>query len=155
MASLKQLKFDSIDEANLVLNGGIVGGPVLKNTTVIAGLVGLTITFSSPVGSCTFTQPTSQPGGLMSFLDVKTQLETAISGLKIVLLNNNSIGFRSGTAGTAVTMGSSSEPAKAILGFKDATSIAGTAYAKSGGTPPAVDHFTVEGGKLYYLVALP
>jgi hypothetical protein len=149
MTTPKILKFNSLDEYNHVIAGGIIGGKFDKQ---IGGLVGQTLTFTTPSGSKTFTAASAgtADSGFLRFGDVKTQLEAAINNLKVSLIDGN-IAFKHATAGTAVVMANNTEPAKALLGFKDATTISGTAYAGASGTAPKVIDFTVEFGKIYVI----
>lgn len=116
-------KYGSLDEANHLLNGSILGGEVKSE---YIGLVGATITFTSPADSCTFTQPAGRVEGVLLFKDVKEQLETAIPNIRVESINGK-LGIRHTTGGTEITLASANEPARAILGFPNQKAIAGRA----------------------------
>lgn len=148
MTQAKFVRFTDEAEANHILGGGIVGG---KFNGRLAGLVGNTLTFTTPAGSVTFTQDSGAPVGFMRFEAFKTQVETAITNLKVLLINDN-VAFKHATAGTAVVMGNNDEPAKNPLGFKNATTISGTAYNGPGGAAPKVVDFTVESNRIFVML---
>lgn len=133
MAALNIIKFRNYIEANHVMRGGIVGGPV--SVTGIAGLVGATLTFTNPSGNKMFTQPAGSPSGVITFKDIKSQLEAAVANLKVELIAD-CIAFRH-ASGTAVTLGSANEPARTKLGMPNNTAINGKVYNPPGGAAPA------------------
>lgn len=147
MTIAKILKFTTVEECNHMITGGLIGGKFVKG---VGGLVGKALTFTTPAGTCTFTQPTDAPPGFMLFGDVKTQLEAAIVNLKVSLVDDK-IAFKHATPGTAVVIGNADEPAKAVLGFKNATTLSGTAYAGASGTAPKIVDFTVESSCVYLI----
>jgi hypothetical protein len=145
--AIKINHYSSLQEANHMMAGGIIGskfdGPL--------SLVGLALTFTTPAGTKTFTQPSGITAGLMRFKDFKTQLEAAIANLVVSQVDGN-VAFSHATPGTAVVMANADEPAKAQLGFKNTTSISGQFLnGPSGSAPKAVD-MTVENGKAYVMV---
>ena len=148
MAALKVLKFRNIEEANHVLGGGLMGGECPAGG--IAELVGKTITFTAPAGNKTFTQPSGNYQGLLLFKDIKTQLEAAVAGLKVFLINGK-LAFRNGTGGTAVTLGAVNETGRTPLGLPNNEAVAGVAYAGPAGSSPKVDQFYVQGDTIYAL----
>lgn len=132
---LKIKKFRNIDEANHVLTGGIVGGE-LKGGGV-DDLVGKTITFSAPAGSKTFTSSSTQHVGRLSFADIKTQLEAAVTNL-VVLMIDRKIAFRHATPGTAVALAAVDETGRVPLGLPNNKALAGVVYAGPAGVAPKV-----------------
>lgn len=144
---LKIKKFRNLDEANHLLNGGIIGGE-LKNGGV-DDLVGKAITFTSPAGTKTFTSSTTQYTGRLSFADIKTQLEAAIANLRVVMIDRR-IAFRH-ASGTAVTLGAVNEGARALLGLPNNVAISGTTYNGPGGTNPKVSLMQPQGDTVFVL----
>lgn len=143
---LKVLKFRNIEEANHMLNGGIMGGEIAANG--VPELVGKTITFTAPAGAKTFTQPAGTYQGMLRFNDIKAQLET-IANLKVSLINGK-IAFRH-ASNTAVTLAAVDEGARVPLGLANNKAIAGVAYAGPGGSSPKVDQFYVQDDTIYCL----
>lgn len=136
-------KFATFPEANLVIQGGLITGVDVSKS--FEGLVGKTITFTSPAGSCTFSQPSGKPLGQLSFQDLVSQLETAITNLDVVNINGR-LAFRHKTAGSAVTLGSANEPARVILGFANNVAINGQCLNGPGGSAPKfLEHVTENG----------
>jgi hypothetical protein len=119
---MKIEKYGTLEEANLKMQGGLTGG--VRTSEPFAGLVGNTVTFATPAGSCTFTQPAGQPMGLMHYVDVKSQLEAAISNL-LVNSTDNKLCFEHKTDGQAVSLAALDEPARAKLGLGNGEAIAG------------------------------
>ena len=145
--ALKILKFRNIEEANHMLGGGILGGEV--SAAGVADLVGKTITFTAPAGTKTFTQPSGTYQGLLTFKDIKAQLEAAITNL-VVLQINNKIAFKH-ASGTAVTMGATTETGRAPLGLPNGKAVTGVVYAGPGGASPKVDQIYVQNDTVYCL----
>ena len=132
MAQVKIKKFRSIEEANIMLNGGIVTG-----VEIVKGfddLVGKTITFATPAGSKTFTQPSGSYQGRLTFKDLKTQLEAAVTNLVVVNLDGK-LAFKH-SAGTAVSLAQASETGRAPLGFPNNEAISGKVFVAPSGTAP-------------------
>lgn len=145
---LKMLKFRSIEEATVILNGGLIGG---NANGYFTGLIGLTINFTLPLGSHTFTQPTTSPPGSMKLSEVKAQLEAAIANLKVRKVGDN-IAFTHATPGSAVSIPSTDQAAKSILGFDRNTAIVGRVINGAGGSVPKFADMTVEGGVIYVMI---
>lgn len=148
MAALKLLKFRNIEEANAVLNGAVMGGEC--PAAGIPELVGKIITFSAPAGTKTFTQPSGNYQGLLTFKDIKTQLEGAITNLQVRLINGKLV-FKHATAGTAVTLAAVNETGRAPLGLPNNEAVNGQVFAGPGGASPKVDQFYVQGDTIYVL----
>lgn len=119
---MKIEKYGTLGEANLRMQGGITGG--VKTSDPFTGLVGQTITFATPAGSCTFTQPAGQPVGLMSYVDVKAQLEDAITNLRVTSTDNK-LCFNHAVAEQLVSLAALDEPARARLGLGNGEAITG------------------------------
>ncbi len=144
--ALKIRKFRSIEEANHILNGGIVGGELKSGG--VDELVGKIITFTSPAGTKTFTQGSKYQGRL-SFDEIKTQLEGAIANLRVVLIDRK-IAFRH-ASGTAVTMAAAAgDTARPFLGLA-LTAHSGVTYAGPSGAAPKVSLMQPAGETVFVL----
>lgn len=141
-------KFEKLEEANFWCAGGIVGGA--DPGTQIRGLVGQTVTFSSPAGSCTFTEAASGNAspGLLRFADIKSQLEAAVASLVVVAIGKK-IGFKHVTPGTACAIAAVSQGARAALGLPNNEALTGVVIAKTGGTDPSFQGLVTELGAVY------
>lgn len=139
-------KFATMVEANYWMKGSIDGGA--HPTGTFTGLVGKTVTFSAPAGSCTFTQPTNTTDGFMRFADVKSQLEAAIAGLKVDCVDKKIIFYQSsGTA--ACAMAAVNEGGRVPLGLPNNEAVVGTFLNPPGGTAPALVSAIPENGAMY------
>jgi hypothetical protein len=141
-------KFSTIDEANSWMKGSINGGAPPSGNFV--GLVGQTVTFTSPAGSCTFTQPTTTPTGMMKFADVKLQLETAISGLKVDC-EGSKLTFYLSSGSAACSMGAVAEGGRAPLGLPNNQAVAGVLMGVPGGAAPALVSIVPEAGAVHVI----
>jgi hypothetical protein len=129
---IKIRKFRDIVEAQAFLDGGISGG---QPQFPIYGLVGKAITLTAPNAAVTFVAG-ADPSGSLTFKEIKTQAEAAISGLRVLLING-SLWFINSTLAAAVTMAAADEPARALLGFANNKAYTGRLYAAPGGSAPA------------------
>ena len=119
-------KFRSVIEAELFLNGGILGG----NELVVRGvdnLVGQTLTFTSPVASVTFT-PSLIPGRddpeRLTIADIAAQVKAVDPN--IVTINiGGAVGFKHVSGTTPIALAAAPAPAKVILGFPGNTTVVG------------------------------
>lgn len=131
MALVKVYKFREIGELNDFLSGGIVGGDVARVSDQQPGLpnlVGKTVTFTKPVGSCTFTVGSVYPDYLLP-KDIKAQLEAAIPGL-LVKFFGPKIVFVESTPSTGCVLAAGSYGGHAaLIGTVD---INGLAYGLGG-----------------------
>ncbi len=142
------LKFSTITEANNWMKGAINGGAPPSGD--FAGLVGKTITFTSPAGSCTFTQPATTPTGLMKFADVKTQLEAAIAGLKVDCEGSKLVFYLSSGA-AACALGAVNEGGRVPLGLPNNVALSGVLLDVPGGTAPALVSIVPEAGSIHVI----
>jgi hypothetical protein len=128
MAMTRIFKFDDLTDLQNFLNGGITGCDVSKG---VGGLVGQTLTFTSPADSVTFVGPTL-PGGserdptVLLFGDIKEQIEAAVPSL-VVASNKGRIVLLEATPANGVALSDNDEAAKALLGF-GAEKAVGTFY---------------------------
>lgn len=140
------VKFNTLVEANYWCRGGVFSGFNAK--TLAKGLVGQTITFSAPAGTCTFTQPANTPTGLMDFASIKTQLETAIAGLKVDTLGDKIVFYQSsGTA--AVALAAVNEGGRVPLGLANNEAVSGTFLAAPGAAAPSFIGFVTDSQAAY------
>jgi len=139
------LKFNTIVEANNWCRGGISTG---ANPAGTFALVGKTVTFSAPAGSCTFTQPANTTQGLLSFSDVKTQLEAAIAGLKVEC-SKSGLMFYQSSGSAAVALAAVNEAGRVPLGLPNNETMSGTLVAAPGGTAPALVSVLPSEGAVY------
>ncbi len=140
------VKFNTLVEANYWCRGGIFIGCNAKQ--LVKGLVGQTITFTAPSGSCTFTQPTNTPTGLMDFISIKTQLEAAVTGLKLDTLGDKSVLYQ-GAGTAAVTLAAVNEGGRVPLGLANNQAEAGVFLSAPGGTVPSLVGFVTDSQAAY------
>lgn len=119
--ALRIKKFQNIAEANFVLQGGLIVGQLPatragRGNVGYLGLIGESLTFTSPADDHTFTQPAGGTAGILTFQDVVTQLEAGVVGLLVEKVGDR-MGFRHSTPGTLITLAAADEPARAILGL--------------------------------------
>jgi len=133
---LKIYKFQSIAEMELHLNGAIVGAQV--GSAGLAGLVGLTATFTTPAGSVTFL-PSTSGDSILPFGEIKAQIEAAVAGLNVSLIHGRLV-IREAVPTNGVDIGSAvAEPARAYLGFDGAADghVVGLVYGNAYVAPAA------------------
>jgi hypothetical protein len=151
---MKIEKYGTLEEANLKIQGGITGGVLTSQPFV--GLVGETITFATPAGSCTFTQP-SGVAGVLTFKDVKSQLEAAITNLLVSSVDNK-LCFEHALDGSYVSLAAATpvEPARAVLGLGQGEAITGRCLNGPSSTDlPRFVEFVTESLFIYVAVELP
>lgn len=141
-------QYSTLKEANLKIQGGIACG--VTTNVPFEGLVGLTITFTSPAAACTFTQPSGTQPGQLTFADLKSQLETQVPNLE-VLSFDNFLCFRHKLAGSAVTLAAAVEPARSILGLGNNEAIAGRCLNGPNSTTPPMFLEAVPEGRFIYV----
>ena len=150
MALNRLRKFRRIDDVQVFLNGGVVGGPVNRSGTAGAGgtpmplglvnLVGLTLIFTlpSPVtvtfvrsdgagGSATPPGTNPDPFTLL-FKDIKAQIEAAIPAVLVTLDADQQLVFTEVTPTGGVTV-SDAGTANGILGFDSNIDTVGKVYS--------------------------
>lgn len=146
------VKFGTYVEANYWCKGAVFGGINTSQGAAIvgqiAGLVGQTITFTSPVGSCTFTQPTGTPSGLMQISDVKAQLEAAIPAIKMDIIGAK-LAFYKADGSAACSLGAVNEGGRVPLGLANNEAFAGVLLNPPGGAKPTMVGFVTESQAAY------
>lgn len=136
---IKVQKFANIQELQLFLNGGLLGGNIGLG---IVGLVGKTMTFSAPAGTVTFVTA-SRYNDALTLVDIKTQIEAAlnVANIKVISIYGR-IGLVHPTAASAIVLDGTDQPAKALLGFNANDPSTGKLYGVAIGTPPALVSIT-------------
>lgn len=126
MAVNKVYKFRDIVEAELFLNGAVIGRGNVEQGFPVVGKK-LTFTAPGPAGVVTFTNGTnpSDPYTLY-FKDVKAQIEAAVVGVKISS-KDGKIVFMSATGVTIHPTGASDD-ACSLFGLDIAADSTGTVY---------------------------
>jgi hypothetical protein len=138
--ALNVYKFGSLEEVNVFLRGGVIGGPLPVGG--VYGLVGTTLTFTTPADSVAFVAATP-PGGnqrdpqALLFSDIKAQLEAAIPGLRVINARG-SLAIIEATPTAGVVIDAASAAAKALLGFDIDAAVTGKVYTKPGGAVPSL-----------------
>lgn len=134
MSLLRVHKFRDVAEMELFLHGGIIGGQIGRYG--IVGLVGKTITFTTPNFSHTFVTAGREDDALL-LTDIADQLYTASTQALMVYSYHNRLVFVQKTPTTGVALGNDPQPAKTLLGLKSGLAVAGKVYAAPGGAAPA------------------
>lgn len=139
-------KFSDITDAQYFLNGGLVGADIKRG---VRGLVGLTLTFTSPAFAVTFTAvsptPTDRDPYLLLLADIKAQVEAA-NVLISVQQYDGRIVFVEKLPDVGVALSGNNEPAKSLLGFDQNQPSIGKLYRPvgvSGGPPNYVWAYSV------------
>lgn len=122
---LKTNHFRSLQEMEAFANGGIQGGLGREKFD----LDGLTLTFSTPNDSVTFS------GNGLSILDVNTQLGAAINTLKAIVLCDH-LWIIEKTPTNGVILSAANEAARTVLGFSKAVGYTGLVLDDPAGTAP-------------------
>jgi len=118
-------KVNDINELTHFLNGGVVGVDISRG---VDGLVGTTLTFTTPAFACTFTPAAvtdRDPYHLLQ-TDIITQINVADAGhhLRVVSFKGR-IGFVERTPTTGVVIAAAASDAKRLLGFSPAEAVTG------------------------------
>lgn len=150
MANLKVRKFNTIDQVQHFLDGGITGGSghvkPREGGPPGANLVGLTLTFLNPVGTVTFVAGV-KPNGFLLYQEFKGQIEGAIATVVVKMMEDGSIAFIEATPTTGVVLkgdGTAATNANQVLGFdKDANAV-GKVYGSPYSPVPAVAPYFVQ-----------
>lgn len=128
MAALKLRKFSNVEEAQFFLDGGIIGGG--KTAGKIYGLVGQTLTFTSPVGAVTFVAGADTTNLTLSFAEIKAQVEAALATVLVRSFGpDGAVGFIEKTPGSGVALTAADQIAKKLLGFPQTAAVVGKVYA--------------------------
>ena len=131
--SIRVHRFETSDDVEHFLNGGIVGGKEVVQAGRLLGLHGLTLVFNTPSGTVTFDDPT---GVGLTLADVKAQVQADVSTIKVTF-KSYKIRFIQATP-TAPVVLDATGTANSMFGFSDAVDATGIVFAPVGGTPPCV-----------------
>jgi hypothetical protein len=135
MPSFKFRKFQTVDEANLFVNGGIVGGKSLIGYQ--GGLVGAVLTFTTPNVAVTFT--TGALAGTLTFAEIKAQIEAASALLSVIPVGEGRIGIVEKAPSAGVVLADTGAATKTALGFPADAAVTGKVYTYSASnTAPCV-----------------
>lgn len=146
---------ESTKALELFLQGAVVCGRPLEyedGKFGFHGLVGLTLTFTSPSGTVTFVAG-QDPSGFLTFEEIKTQVTSAVSGIDVKVYERRIV-FQSSTIGTSIEVGSNvDEPGRAIFGLTEKSGIFdGTAYNPPDGAAPRLISITPGAGGTFVVV---
>lgn len=131
--ALRMNKFRDIVEAEIFLRGGLIGTDVSKG---VVGLVGKTISFTSPVGDVTFVTA-NRENDMLLLTDIKSQIEAVLTSGMRVLSVGGRIAFVHPSGTTAIALAATDQQAKSLLGFDQNSATSGKVYGVVPGTPPA------------------
>jgi len=129
--SIKLVRCETNTDVEHFLSGGITGGVQIVGSRPVVGLHGLTLEFTNPVGTVSFSDPT---GAGLYPKDIKTQIEADVAALKADFRNN-----RLQLIVAALTSAVKLKPigtANAIFGFSRSTDTNGTIYNGPAGAAP-------------------
>jgi hypothetical protein len=129
---IKVYKLNELGEVQTFLNGGLIGSDVSAG---VGGLIGQTITFTTPSFSHTFVSAGRYNEALL-LADIKSQLETASTNTLRVFSHGGRIAFVQVNPTTGVALAATDQIAKALLGFDRNSVCAGKVFAPVGPTAP-------------------
>lgn len=138
MPSNRIYKFSDINEAQAFLNGSLIGAEIQAG---VVGLVGKTLTFTSPAFAVTFAAispaPTDRDPYVLRLKDIKAQVEAANADILVQTLGGRIV-FVEKVPTNGTTLSGNDEPAKALLGFDRNNAVAAKFYRPMGisGGPP-------------------
>lgn len=132
MAKNRIYKFSSISQAESFLNGGVVGSSI-PSKLVYENIVGKTLKFTSPSSVTVTFVAGAKPNGVLTFLEVKTQVEAAIVAVKVLNQSGKIVLIEATpTSGVAVDgTGTSTN----IFGFGGDNHLTGKLFTPPGVTP--------------------
>jgi len=133
MAVNKVYKFKDIDEAELFLNGAVVGGNIRNG---VANLVGKKLQFTLPAAvEHTFVTGSGSDPYQLSLADLKSQLEGAVAGLRVRSFDGRLVFMETAPSGGVTIIAASVDDARALLGFDPAASTVSKVYTPAIVTP--------------------
>jgi len=130
--ALKLYKFKNVKEAELFLQGALVGKDISGG---VVGLVGLTLNFTTPLGSVTFATANRENDALL-LKDIKAQVEAAIATLRVLSFEGRIVIIEASPT-TGISVPSTNQVAKSLLGFDQNSAFVSKVYGVVPGTPPA------------------
>jgi hypothetical protein len=135
MAAFKVRKFRDVTELEFFLNGGVYGGSGTMGG--VTGLVGKDLLFTSPSATtCTFVAGADPL--TLTFAEIKTQIEAAMTTLKVIPVGpNGCLGLIEKTPSSGVALKADAALTKQLLGFPYDKAVVGKVYL-IGSTAPCV-----------------
>jgi hypothetical protein len=124
-------KFRDLAEMQNYLNGGLLGADVGSG---VVGLVGTTLTFTSPSGSVTFVEG-ALPDHRLMFNDIKQQIEAAVNGVRVYQIGGHiALVHSSDPVSVPIALDSAPSDAKRLLGFPYDSAATGRIIGAPGST---------------------
>lgn len=140
MAAFKTRKFQELEEVDLFLNGGLIGGADLIGLY----LVGLTFKFVKPsAATVTFTastDPNNPDPSRLSFKDIKEQIEAAIATVSVRQRSRHIVLIEK-VPTDGVTVGRTGT-ANNLIGFDTAVDTVGTKFGPIGASAPSLQAYS-------------
>lgn len=138
MSKITLIKKENIEEAQVFLDGGIIGanaGPGIE------GLVDKTLVFTSPaLATITFILGAGSNPYKLSFAEIKSQIEAGIPSVRVFSIGGKLVLVEvTPTNGVAI---SASGTANALLGF-DQLAFGGRVIGPQGASPPYLGYLAV------------
>ena len=151
MATLIVRKIGSYSDANLLLRGDILSGPLGEAAPVVSpmllrGLHGKTLVFTTPATTVTFSDAT-QAG--LSISAIALQIQTALTASHVVSAQERRLRIEKATPGVIVLSGTGT--ANAQLGFGN-TTITTVKYAAPDGAAPRLISMVQADGQAFLVV---
>jgi len=151
MATLVVRKFGSYNDANLLLRGDILSGPLgnaapVVSPTLLLGLHGKTLIFTTPATTVTFSDAT-QAG--LSISAIALQIQTALTASHVVSAQERRLRIEKATPGVIVLSGTGT--ANALLGFGNTTTTT-VKYAAPDGVAPRFISMVQADGQAFLVV---
>lgn len=144
MAGILTRKFREVEEVDLFLNGGLIGGADviqgLGGLYGINGLIGLTLKFKQPsAATVTFvlsTDPNSTNPARLTYKDIKAQVQAVIAAVSVQQFNRYLVLVET-TPASGVTIDHTGT-ATALLGFDANTDTVGIVYGPISASAPCL-----------------
>lgn len=159
MAAARIRKFTSIDQMEFFLRGGLLGsrsvipkahevGATRSAGGGIVGLVGTTLTMTTPLLNVTFTAATLDPAetrdpNILMVKDIKAQIEAAQSALEVTTFDGR-IGIIEKTPSGGLLFAAADEPARTLLGFPNNQDVQTRVYNRPGGADPTFEAYNAQ-----------
>ncbi len=150
MSKLTLLKADTFSAGQILLDGGLIGVQVDRG---VRGLRGKTLSFTQPaIGTVTFTgSTTSNDPDLWTLKDIKTLVEAAVPGLK-VMSSEGRLVFIESTPANGVALASTGT-ANPLLGFDSGAASAGRVINPHDAPPPRLVLIDQQDNRLIFVIA--
>lgn len=113
------------DRINHFLRGGVVGGKDLSDG--VYGLDGLTLVFTSPAATVTFSTPGSSSQEKLTLPEIISQIATVLGGGFLVSQLRGRLAIVEAAPSAGVALGTTGTGHQ-LLGFPNDTAVVGTVY---------------------------